>query len=265
MNRYQFKLFFSYLSYLIYRPHREGHGIHSPFLFDYMTSVLNNRSISPQLKEVLNLRQQLLKDISILQVEDLGAGARNHRNHERRVKNIIRYSSTVPKYAKLLHHTVAHFQPKSILELGTCLGLGTAYLATACPTAKVITVEGSNHLFQRSRENFDLLKINNIFPVNGNFQDILPQIVKEEKGFDMVFMDGNHRKEATLNYFETLLPCMNSNSMVILDDIRWSEEMFEAWQKITEYKQVRLSLDLFQLGIVFFNEKLQKQHFQIYY
>jgi predicted O-methyltransferase YrrM len=81
---------------------------------------------------------------------------------------------------------------------------------------------------------------------------------------DLLFVDGNHRKEATLEYFNIFLEKATPQSIFIFDDIHWSKEMEEAWKLIQQHNSVTLTIDLFFLGMVFFSKDFKvKQHFPI--
>jgi predicted O-methyltransferase YrrM len=266
MNVFQLKRFLGFLQYNLKRPHHNGHGIHSPFLFDFVTNVLY--SIDDKKKIVIdieNIRKQLKKSTNIVKVEDLGAGSVKLAPANRKIKDIVRISSITPKLGLLLYKIVHYSKPNIIIELGTCLGLGTMYLASGNATSKVFTIEGSDTLMQMAKKNFNGLNITNIFTQHGNFDDVLPVILKENSKFDLMYIDGNHRKEAVLKYFYNSLPFAHDNSIIIIDDIRWSEEMYATWLELCCNKNVKLSLDLFKIGIIFFNSKLRKQHVKLYY
>jgi predicted O-methyltransferase YrrM len=255
-----------FFAYLIKKPHRGGHGIHSPFLFSFVNEVVyapqtNNEAIN----SIIKLTKQLSKDQQILEIEDLGAGSRTMPFKTRKVADIARRSSSSPKFGKWLQRCVAHLQPQTIIELGTCLGIGSAYLAIGNPQAAVYTIEGSESLRQVALQNFNKLGIKNITTYQGNFNATLPVLLKQCGTFDLAYVDGNHQKDATLQYFEQLTHYANERSVIIFDDIRWSEGMAKAWLEICRNRQVTLSLDFFRFGIVFFNPKLQKEHFTIYY
>jgi len=78
-----------------------------------------------------------------------------------------------------------------------------------------------------------------------------------------VFFDGNHRKEPTLKYFKQCLKKTNDNSIFIFDDIYWSEEMESAWNEIKANPEVSITVDLFELGLVFFRKGIEKQDFVV--
>ncbi len=265
MFLYKFKTILTFLQYWLVRPHHHGHGIHSPFLFDFTQSVLNNRTNPSPLNQVIELRRKLLMDPAVLKVDDFGATSKKLRQTERKIKDVIQYSTSSVKNGKLLYNTISYLRPVNILELGTGLGIGTAFMAMANPGSNIVTIEGSYQLLQSACENFKILNIKNITTVLGDFKIKLPLILNQNDKFDFVYIDGNHRMESTITYFETCLPFLNEPGIIILDDIRWSQEMFHAWKSIIKSNKVTLSLDLFQLGIVFLNQKLKKQQFQIFY
>jgi predicted O-methyltransferase YrrM len=166
--------------------------------------------------------------------------------------------------AQLLFRIVNCYQPQTILELGTSLGISTAYMAMANPQARMITAEGSAAIAAQAKRNFQSLQCNNIKQVTGNFDDTLPGILAANPQPDLAFIDGNHRYEPTVRYFNQLLPHLHTNSILIFDDIHWSKEMEQAWEAVKENQSVMLSIDLFFIGLVFFNDQFKvKQHFTI--
>lgn len=147
--------------------------------------------------------------------------------------------------------------------MGTCLGLTTAYLATAAPDAQVISIEGCPETAAIAEENISSLGITNSGILVGNFDKILPDVINLLPELDFVFIDGNHRKDATLNYFNSCLPKLSDNSVMIFDDIYWSQGMKEAWNEIKAHPQVTLTIDLFWIGLVYVRKGRAKEHFRI--
>ncbi|MDP4273925.1 MAG: class I SAM-dependent methyltransferase, partial [Bacteroidota bacterium] len=132
---------------------------------------------------------------------------------------------------------------------------------SARPEAKVITIEADSSLADLAQKNFKRLGLNNIRLIRGRFDDNLPLLLKEISKFDLVFIDGNHRKEPVLNYFRLISVNMVSSGIMVLDDIHWSAEMEEAWDILKKEERVSLSIDLFFTGILFFKNGFQKENF----
>jgi len=245
--------------------HRFGFGIHSPFVYEFVTGVMRNREKKPAFAEIEKLRKDLLKSEKTLQYHDPGAGSARLRDKNRKIKNIIRSSSVSGKYGRLLFRIVEEFKPKTILEIGTSLGISTLYLAKANKNARVYTLEGAEPLAEVARENFSKMKVQNVHLIPGLFEGTLAETLNEIKIADLVFFDGNHTKKATLDYFYKCLERAGDHTIFIFDDIHWSRGMEEAWNEIKREDKVRVTIDLFRMGLVFFRKGLYRQDFTIRY
>jgi predicted O-methyltransferase YrrM len=253
-----------YLRYYLTASNGKGHGIHSPFVFDFVQNVLNDKRHFYAYAQIEILREQLLKNEQIIEVEDFGAGSVVSKNKKRSVSDIARYAAKNKKLAQLLFRIGNHYQPETIIELGTSLGISSAYLASACPNAKLFTIEGSAAIAKIANKNFHSLGLTNIESITGNFNDSIAGVLKKISKIDLAFIDGNHRKEPTIKYFSQLLDHSSPYSVFIFDDIHWSGEMEQAWDIIKENARATLTIDLFFIGLVFFREDFKaKQHFAI--
>ncbi|MGQ0738481.1 MAG: O-methyltransferase [Bacteroidota bacterium] len=253
-----------YLAYYLTASNGKGHGIHSPFLFQFITRVLNDTTKYEAYDMVENLRKQLLNDSRLFVVEDFGAGSAFLQKHQRSIRSIARNAAKSKKYGQLLFRMVKQYQPATILELGTSLGITSSYLRMAKPDARLITMEGAGEIAAVASQNFSKLALKNIELVEGNFDDTLHAVLEGFPSVDFAFIDGNHRREPTERYFDQLLGKTHNDSILVFDDIHWSSEMEEAWEAVKAHPSVRCSIDLFFVGIVIFRrEFLQKQHFTV--
>lgn len=253
-----------YFSYYLKASNGRGHGMHSPFVFDFITNVLNDDLDFYAYNEIENLRKALLKDERIIEVQDFGAGSSQINTRQRKVADIAQYSLKPKKYAQLLFRMVNYYQLKNILEIGTSLGITTCYLAKPGKESKVITMEGADAIAAIAENNFQQLGLKNIEVVKGNFDVTLSSILHRPSSFDFIFIDGNHRKEPTLRYFEQLLPVTHNDTILIFDDIHWSKEMEAAWKTIKKHELVTTTIDLFFIGIVLLRKEFkEKQYFTI--
>jgi predicted O-methyltransferase YrrM len=239
------------------------HGIRSPFVFDLLLNVIYVKADYYHYKDIEKLREQLLDSDKKISFTDFGASNAKASVSIKKVKDIAQYSAKSAKYAQLLFRLVNHFQPLQVLELGTSLGISTAYLALANSQAKVLTIEGSAAAAELAKQNFEQLQLKNIEQVIGNFDEVLPNVISNCKQLDLVFFDGNHRKEATIAYFNLCLEKATENSVFIIDDIHWSKGMMEAWDEIKANSSVTVTVNLFFMGLVFFKPGQAKQHFVI--
>jgi predicted O-methyltransferase YrrM len=259
------KLFLIY-NYLVYRfKSTNKHGVHSPFVYELLTNVIYNKTGYYTYQAIEELRGKLLTSRKIIECTDLGAGSLKNNSKKKSIKQIARNTLKSPKYAQLIFRLVNHFQPKQIIELGTSLGITTAYMASVNSKANITTIEGCNEIADVAKQNFEHLELKNIEQLTGNFDSVLPEVLNKKEKPDFVFFDGNHRKEPTLNYFKQCMQKAHDGSVFIFDDIYWSAEMKEAWEEIKQNDRVTVSIDLFYMGIVFFRKEQAKQHFIIRY
>lgn len=253
-----------YSGYYFKAQNGKGHGIHSPFVFDFIIHVLNDKKKYDCYPDTELLRKQLLANNSTIEVEDFGAGSALTPFKNRKIKAIARSSLKKKKYAQLLFRIAKYYQPKTIVELGTSFGITTCYLAAANPNSEVFTFEGSGNIAKIALDSFATANLKNIKLIEGNFEETLSANLNNIKNVDLLFIDGNHLKNATLRYFDFFLQRSTTGSIFIFDDIHWSKDMEEAWKIIQQHNTVTLTIDLFFIGLVFFSNNFKaKQHFTI--
>jgi len=225
-----FRLGWKYLHYYFTAASGKGHGIHSPFVFDFVTRVMNDQGPYPAWAAIEELRGWLLRD---------------------------------QRLGQLLFRIAHHYQPATVLELGTSLGLSTAYLATGAPGARVISMEGSGPIIETAAENLHLLGVDAEL-LQGNFDVLLEPLLEKIGPVGLAFVDGNHRYEPTLRYFHLLMAHMSAPAVLIFDDIHWSADMERAWAAIRADSRVYMTIDLFFIGLVFLRDEFKvKQNFTI--
>ena len=239
------------------------HGTHSPFVYKLADEVIYDFSDKSEYKKIENQRKKLFNDDSAITVTDLGAGSHLNKNRTKKVSEIAKNALKSPRLAKLIYRLAKNTNPKTLIELGTCLGITTSYLAQARKDAQVISIEGCPQTAGVAKNNFDDLAIENVELHVGNFDLILPDIIAKQSSLDFVYIDGNHRKDATLNYFKWCLPKVTESSLLIFDDIYWSQGMKEAWAEIKAHPQVTVTVDLFWIGLVYFKKGQVKEHFKL--
>lgn len=253
----------SYLGHLVNA--RNRHGVHSPFVYDLISEVLRPRDAMAEFNAIENLREELLRSDQSIRVNDLGAGSRVFDQPTRRVSDIARSALKAPKHAAMLFRLARYFRPTTVLELGTSFGISTLYLAAGANEGSVITIEGCPQTQRIALQHFERLKQRNITPVLGSFRSQLPQVLEGMERLDLAFLDGHHAKEPTLDYVEQCLGRSHNGTVLILDDIHWSEGMEEAWAAIKEHPRVTVTIDLYDMGLVFLRKEQAPEHFVLRY
>jgi predicted O-methyltransferase YrrM len=238
------------------------HGVHSPFVFEFISVIMRHKHTYYSWENIEQLRNKLLSNSEKITVTDYGALA-NGKPKKKHIKDIVEIAGIPKKYGELLFQSCLLLDAKNILELGTSFGLGTAYLASANKHSSVTTLEGCPSILSAANTNFNTLGLNNIIPVSGNFDTTLPKVLSSLDNLDVVYIDGNHTYEATVRYFDSILPKLNKEALVVIDDIYWSKGMENAWNELLLTPTATVTIDLYRMGLLFFKPGQQKQHFKL--
>lgn len=254
-------------AYLLHRLRaRNAHGLHSPFVYQFYTTVYRPRRDAFVYPGKLEQHYtQLAKSRQTIDIQDFGAGSRTGSSNRRHIGHLVRHSACGQQKGRLLYRLVQSFAPQTILETGTCVGMGTAYLAAARPQAQIHTIEGCPQLSAFAQAQFTQLQLPNIHLHTGALANTLPQVLRQlERPLDLVYLDANHQLAPTLAYFEACLPYTHEGTCWVIDDIHWSAAMEQAWAQLCARAEIKLSLDLFWMGILLGRDKQPKQHFVLY-
>ena len=254
-----------YLKYIILSKHRKGFGIHSPFVFDLVSRVFRNK-IDPHIVcSIEKVRKKLRNDHRSIIVRDLGTGSAKLKTNKRKVSDIARKSPVPEKYGILLSNMAVEFGNPLIVEFGTSIGISTMYMASACRDTHVNTIEGSTAISEIATDNFREAGLENITVLTGSFDEMWSKAVSSSNIPGLVFIDGNHRKEPVLKYFNEVAEISDSKTVIIIDDIYYSKEMAEAWNEIKQSEKVTLTIDIFRMGLVFFRRGIAPDNYTIRY
>ena len=254
MNYFQLK---SYINHWLDAV--DEHSIHSPFFFDFYNSVIRGDS-DPLFLEIEKTRTHLLKDHTLVKMKDLGAASPHFKNGNREIARVAATSLNEEKYCLLFYRIARHAGAKSMVELGTSMGITSLYLSNAKGT-KLTTFEGNKAMINIALTNFESFDRKNIKLVEGNIDETLPDYLQNPAKIDFALIDANHRYEPTIRYFNWLAKRMGDHGVIVIDDIYYSKEMGRAWKELKNHDLVYGSIDLFRCGILFFDLVLNKQHF----
>lgn len=251
-----------YLSY--YKKAVTAYQIHSPAVYNFITEVMDQGRSYYKFGEIEFLREQYLRSKDSIPFVELGAGSKKLSGNTRPIAQIAKTSLSPIKTCRILFNAVKYYQCKNILELGSSLGISTAYLASVDSEYKVVSLEGNPSSADIARHNANQLQLKNIEIITGSFEDtLMPTLTKMQK-VDLAYLDGNHSYDATIDYFDKILPYIHENSVIVLDDIYWSDGMLKAWKKLQSHSSITYSIDIYSSGFLFFNKDMKtKQHFTL--
>ncbi|TDD77622.1 O-methyltransferase [Flavobacterium caseinilyticum] len=272
-------MLFQIKSYLKFLWHSKNeHAVHSPFVFNLLTKCFYDKKSKPEYAVLKKYRNSLLTNKNTIEVTDFGAGSKVFKSNTRVISKIAKTAGISAKRAELLFRITHYFQPDSILEIGTSLGLATSALSLGSKSvgrkAKIITLEGCPQTAGEAQLQFEKFNFDNVESVVTTFNFYLDKLNTSSntatehsklniEHFSLIYFDGNHSKKATLEYFEVLLQTITNETVWIFDDIHWSPEMEKAWEIIKKHPKVTVTIDTFQWGFVFFRREQPKEHFII--
>jgi predicted O-methyltransferase YrrM len=256
-------LFKHSLAYACCSKHARGHGVHSPFVYNLIRDVFLDSTKYPEYEIIEARRALLLNNHQQVRVQDFGAGSHVLASQTRKISSIARTSLSPKKYAQLLFRLVRYVNANHILEMGSSLGISGAYMGIAHPHTKLVSLEGSPEIAAIAQQTFTNCGVTQAEIRVGNFSDSLAPTLQHLQTIDFAFIDGNHQKQATIDYFEHIIPFCTNNTLLVFDDIYWSADMFAAWKHICADSRVRISIDICKLGIISLRTGIEKQDFNI--
>lgn len=235
--------------------------VHSPFVFDLATALLEDDRDYYAFRDVELIRKKMLE--SDVWLDRVDYGAQEGRRREM-LRKVVANAASSPKQGEMLFRLANHLHPQTMLELGTSVGIGTMYLASGARNARLRTLEGCPQTAAVARNNTALLGLQHVDVTEGPFEQTLAPALNDLKSVDLFYFDGNHRPDPTLQYFDKCLPFAKSNAVFVFDDVYWSAGMTDAWKKIQQCPEVTLTVDFFSISLAFIDPAFkQKQHFRI--
>ncbi len=233
--------------------------VQNPFVLDFLKNVVDNTETYSFFEDLEALRESLKKDGSQLVKQDLGAGAQFNPTQNTTVAAIAKNSQSYPVTSQFLFRLTNWLRPQNMVELGTSLGIATIYQALGSKKGQMHSIEGCPNITAVARKVVQDFKVTNVTIDQGNFDDLLPPLLQKIQQLDYIFVDGNHLEKPTIAYFEECLPFTNEDSVMVFHDIRWSSGMAAAWRYIQEHKAVTLTIEIYDVGVVFFKKDIGKK------
>ncbi|PIB35467.1 hypothetical protein BFP72_08710 [Reichenbachiella sp. 5M10] len=238
----------------------DEHSLQPPFVFSLYCTVLKPASKMDDTHPALCLWVELTKDTNLV---DSTAGAGTSLGASQTIGQIAKYGTTPMRYSWMIKRMLEHIEAKSVLELGTSLGLNVSVLAEAQTVQSVVTVERNVMLAQKAQTHFSLLGVDTkVRLLEQDIDDVLPNMLDCGESFDLIYLDANHTYEATMRYWGMLRGLVNPQlGVVIFDDINWSSGMRRAWEEISGAFGQGIVIENFQMGILVFKRELSKKSY----
>lgn len=257
LKRFQFAA--RYFKYLV----KAKTKTNSAFVNNLIEEVIKTDKQFYAFTEIEGIRAALKKNNATINITDFGAGSNINNSNQRRISDIATNSAKAPHLGQMMFRLINQYQPSNMLELGTSLGVSACYQIAANKNANFTTMEGCPETAKVAQKVLSNFKADNVKIKVGDFAKTLPEVLTGYTQLDYAFFDGNHQKQPTIDYFNQCLPLAKENSVFIFDDIHWSKGMEEAWETIISHPSVTVSVDLFWVGLIFFDKNQSKEHYTI--
>ena len=138
------------------------------------------------------------------------------------------------KKTKLLFRISHYFKPENVLGVGIPDEITTLALSLGNPKAKITTLSKNS-----------------------------PTETLETASYNLIYFGNNLSKTTILDYLEQVLPTITNETLWLFDAVHRSSDAEEVWETIKKHPQVRVTVDTFIFGLVFFRKEQAKEHFVI--
>ena len=212
----------SYITFL--RNSHSKYGVHSPFVYELVTKVFQDKYHYPEYELAEEIRKQYLSSKMVIEISNYAVinGKSSMGNELKQIRAIARAAIT-PKCGRLLYRLVKYFAPETLLELGTSLGISTIYMASAAPTANFTTIENCATTAAIATESLKQAGLHHINMLSGIFSISLSRIVAAQKTIGFAYLDVNHTHKNTFEYFNQCLRASDENSIFVFRGIHRSQ------------------------------------------
>ena len=241
---------------------KNEHGVHSPFVFDLITSCFYKKNGKNDLTIFSDYKKQLSKNTLLLEILSFNFMSRLLLSHKSKRSRFFKNSEISNKRARLLIHLIQYLKPKNILEIGTGFGINTVVLSSAQRNSKITTLEENEQVVKAIKEMFEKNTVKNVKFLTGNFDITLPRVFNNNT-YDFIHFKGSCANKIILKHFESSLLSIDNNSVFLFENIHSNKESEKVWNYIKKHKKVTVTIDTFFWGFVFFRKEQEKEHFII--
>jgi predicted O-methyltransferase YrrM len=227
--------------------YRKGFGVHSPFTYNLITKVIEERTPYYVFDEIEKFRDELLSAEKGKQ--RITAGETQHRN-----------------YGALLFRLVNFFKCHSVLQVKGSTGVMSLYLSQASRNnCECYILENRLGLLNPVRAYANSCRLKNLHFLEGDYEQNLEKLKSTQASFDLIFINQSGDPEKTLEAIHFSQGFIHEKTVLIIDGIMRNKAMKTLWKRIKNHPETRVTIDLYALGIIFFNTKLHKKNYKNYF
>lgn len=206
--------------------HHKGHGVHSPFVFNLINNAIEEKHSFYCYADLSDYLSQF---------------------EDKRLQ---------PKKDNLLaFRLVNYFNAKNILEVGSAEGLNTLYLNAASKDIECLCIEEDNNKKEIAK------KLCQGYNTDISFCNSLQQIANQK--FDCIYINLNNYPTLTPDDLNSIIGMCHEKSFLMVKGIRTNKKQNRLWKCLTSNEDRTAELDLFHIGLLFFDKQLYRWRYQI--
>ncbi|MBK7912129.1 MAG: class I SAM-dependent methyltransferase [Saprospiraceae bacterium] len=262
MNSLLIQRLFLYSRY--YLSAKSIYQMHAPYLFELLQFVYDPDRNYYDFIKIHEASKSLESNYNLIAENDF---SKTHQQAGLSIGAMYKKSGHTLTAYECLYRLVTFIKPKNSLELGASVGMSGLSMALANKYGIHTSVEGNSSLAESTNRLFQNYELNSARCLHSRFDEFLSNNPRSNL-FDFVFIDGDHRYQATLDNFNKLLDMLTEDAVLLIDDIHWSAEMHKAWIELSRHPSIHCSLEMMRWGLLFKSKKLTKGCFSyipVYY
>ncbi len=250
------------LLYRIFR-FRRGFGVHSPFVYNLITKVIEEKRPYYCYDDIELVRRQFYYRETRFPWIDRRHGKKEVPDMP--VGHILRREAIRKKQGELLFRLANYFKPRHILQFGCSAGISTLYLTAYSPEVACTVLECMPSLAVVARQVWQKAARGPVDLRVGEYPALLPGALKKIDRLDFVFFNRLEEAADRETLFEACLEKAHNETVIVLSGIKANRAMRAFWRSVCGRQDVTVTLDLYTLGIVILNRKLHKRNYTVYF
>jgi len=228
---------------------RKGFGVHSPFVYDLITNVIEEKSDFYAFSDISIAQLQLLQNEHVIQ----------YGRKRIAVKEALKRFGITTKEGKFLFRLTNHYKPHTILSIGSSMGLAPLCLTRYNATVQCIILEYEQDIAEIAKQILNKEKNTALNIKIGAYHELLPESIVQLQRIDCVFIGKDVGVNDWDTVFEQCEPFIHDSTFFVLAGIRSSTDKQNYWMQYRQHPSVTIAVDLFDMGLLFFQPKLHKQ------
>lgn len=232
--------------------HRKGHGIHSPFVFELVTNVIEQPYPYYGYRDIDLIRLHLrLHDQAI-----------TWQGKQSSIRRYLHKQAISQKEGELLFRLTNHYKSRSILAVGSSMGLTPLYLTGYAGDLKCIVLESETDVATIASRNIEKKTNSPLRVIQGDYQTTLQEALQQFEQIDCIYLCKELRVEELDNIYHECSPFFHEESILIISGIHSSSAKKNYWEQLCNDPKITVSVDLYKLGLIFFQPKLHKRMYK---